>query len=176
MAQDATVVFTAKSTDRILREGGTSAWRLDRNHARQRPYVICTRNAKADWVEGEEAHRSAFLVGRVRDVVPCEPTPENDETPKHRFLIQFSEFARISLPEVWSKGDRNPVKYVSLEDFAIDPSRLNWEQMPAMADQEEHPAIVGAGTVGPLSIAEAKRGLALAFNVAPSSVEITIRG
>jgi hypothetical protein len=176
MAQDATVVFTAKSTDRILREGGTSAWRLDRNHARQRPYVICTRNAKADWVEGEEAHRSAFLVGRVRDVVPCEPTPENEEAPKHRFLIQFSEFARISLPEVWSKGDRNPVKYGSLEDFAIDPSHLNWEQMPPVTDKEEHPAVVGAGTVGPLSIAEAKRGLALAFNVAPSSVEITIRG
>ncbi len=176
MAHDATVVFTAKSTARILREGGTSAWRLDRNHARQRPYVICTRNANAHWVEGQEAHRSAFLVGKVRNVLPCEPTVENEESFKHRFLIQFSEFARISLPEVWSKGDRNPVKYMSLEDFGLDPSQLAWEEMPVLTHADEHQLGTGSLAVTPLSIAEAKRGLALAFNVAPSSVEITIRG
>lgn len=176
MANDATLVFTAKSIDRILKEGGTSAWRLDRNHARQRPFVICTRNAKASWVEGQEAHRSAFLVGKVLDVVPCGPTPENDESPKHRFLIQFSEFARIEIEDVWSKGDRNPVKYVSLENFGIDASKLNWEQMPTLSESDDQHRTLGPISVAPLSIADAKRGLALAFNVAPSSVEITIRG
>lgn len=176
MANDATLVFTAKSIDRILKEGGTSAWRLDRNHARQRPFVICTRNAKAHWVEGQELHRSAFLVGKVRDVVPCEPTPENDESSKHRFLIQFSEFARIEIEDVWSKGDRNPVKYVSLGDFGIDASKLNWERMPMTPEVDDKSSTIGSASIAPLSIAEAKRGLALAFNVAPSSVEITIRG
>jgi hypothetical protein len=181
MPHDVTVVFTAKSTERILKEGGTSSWRVRPNHVRQRPYVICTRNAHADWGGGPEAHRSAFLVGRLSDVVPCSPTPENNESPNNRYLIQFSEFARVSVPDVWVKGDRNPIKYMSMEDFEIDPAKLTWEPMPdagdspAIASVEEEGLDAKPG-LGPLTIAEAKRGLALTFNVAPSAVEITIRG
>src|SRR5712691_13035034 len=57
MPNKAGVVFTAKSVDRILEEGGTSSWRLDRNHARHCTNAVCTRNAHADWVEGTEAQR-----------------------------------------------------------------------------------------------------------------------
>ena len=53
----AIVVFTAKSVSRLLREGGTSSWRLDRNNARNCTFAVCTRNANADWVEGDEEHR-----------------------------------------------------------------------------------------------------------------------
>ena len=59
MSDRVAVVLTAKSVERILREGGTSSWRLDRKHARQCAFAVCTRNANADWVEGSEAHRSA---------------------------------------------------------------------------------------------------------------------
>ena len=178
MSQEVAVVFTAKSIERILREGGTSSWRLDRNHARQCAFAVCTRNAYADWVEGPEAHHSAFLVGRVRDVVPCAATPENDESEKNRYLIQFSEFARVNVADVW-KGDRNPVRYVTLEELGIDPSTLKWEVMPK---SDNAPELVGQVTslkslgVQPLTMAEAKKGLALTFNVAPGAIEITIRG
>src|SRR5437899_3285892 len=101
MSNKVAVVFTAKSVDRILNEGGTSSWRLDRNHARSCTYAVCTRNAQADWVEGKEAHHSAFIIGKIRDVVPCPPTPENNESPKNRYLIQFSEFSRVNIPNVW---------------------------------------------------------------------------
>jgi len=86
------------ANERILREGGTSSWRLDRNHARQCVFAVCTRNANADWVEGSEAHHSAFLVGKISDVVAA-PDYEG------RYLIQFSEFARVNIPDAW-KGDR----------------------------------------------------------------------
>ncbi len=179
MSQDAaTVVFTAKSIERILREGGTSSWRLDRNHARQCAFAVCTRNAHADWVEGPEAHQTAFLIGKIRDVVPCPATPENNESTRNRYLIQFSEFARVDIPNVW-KGDRNPVKYTSLESLAIDPSTLNWEAMPEIGSVEgadEDAAAPKKTVVEPLTIAAAKRGLALTFNVAPEAVEIVIRG
>jgi hypothetical protein len=169
MSHETAVVFTAKSIDRILREGGTSSWRLDRNHARQCGIAVCTRNANADWVEGPEAHHSAFLVGKVRDVVPA-PDYEG------RFLILFSEYALVDIPDVW-KGDRNPVKYASLEEIGIDPSSLKWEPMPAAMAA---PAIqaTGAPTTagGSLTLAEAKKGLALTFGVSPEAVEITIRG
>ena len=136
MSEEVAVVFTAKSVERILREGGTSSWRLDRNHARQCAFVVCTRNAYADWVEGTEPHHSAFLVGKVRDVVPCAATPENDESEKNRYLIQFSEFARLNVAEVW-KGDRNPVRYVPVEEIGIDLLSLKWEAMPELENTSE---------------------------------------
>ena len=179
MSKEAAVLlFTAKTIERILEEGGTSSWRLDRNHARQCSYAVCTRNANADWAKGPEAHRSAFLVGKIRDVVPCPPTPENNESPENRYLIQFSEFARVEIANVW-KGDRNPVKYASLENLGIDLSKLKWEVMPEPVNRIEPvdkvAAIRNLG-VKPLTMAEAKRGLALTFNVAPEAIEITIRG
>ena len=174
----AIVVFTAKRVERILKEGGTSAWRLDRNNARRCTFAVCTRNANADWVEGPEAHHAAFLVGKVRDVVPCAATPENNGADKDRYLIQFSEFARVSIPDVW-KGDRNPVSYKSVEELGIDFSALKWEKMPepvATIEGVDEVAPVKASTVRPLTMAEAKKGLALTFNVAPEAIEITIRG
>lgn len=169
MSDKAAVVFTAKSIDRILREGGTSSWRLDRNHALQCAYAICTRNAHADWVEGTETHHSAFLIGKVSGVVIA-----SDPDGK-RFLIQFSEYAKINIPNVW-KGDRNPIKYAHLKDFSIDPARLKWVKMPEPSEVVSvHSAKPQAGTVA-LTMADAKKGLALTFGVAPEAIEITIRG
>ena len=173
MSNKCAVVFTAKSVERILAEGGTSSWRLDRNHARQCGFAVCTRNANADWAEGTEAHHSAFLVGKIRDVVPCLPTAENKEAPENRYLIQFSKFARVNIPETW-KGDRNPVKYATLEDLGIDPATLKWETMPEQSEKKntlpKTPSSLG------LTLAEAKKGLALTFGVPPDAIEITIRG
>ena len=178
MSKDVIVVFTAKRIDRILSEGGTSAWRLDPNHAGRCQYAVCTRNAHAKWSKGPEAHRSAFLIGRISDVVPCPPTPENEEAPKNRYLIQFSEFARVDLPDCW-EGDRNPVVYRSLDDLRVDLSTLNWEAMPmpspSVENGAETPSIQGQ-SIKPLSILDAKKGLAMAFNVPPEAIEITIRG
>jgi hypothetical protein len=178
MSGNAIVVFTAKSVERLLAEGGTSSWGLDRNNARQREFAICTRNTRADFTqgdgfpEGHEPHGSAFLVGRISDVVP---SPENEE----RWLIKFSEYARIALPEAW-KGWRNPVHYTSLEELGIDPAILHFEPMPPTAEvqhpnenkvivKEEHKS-------NGLTIPEAKKGLALTFGVSPDAIEIIIRG
>jgi hypothetical protein len=162
MNHNAAVIFTAKGTQRILREGGTSSWRLNPKNARQCAYAVCTRNAHASLVEGSEAHHSAFLVGKVRSVV-------TSPTEKNRYLIQFSEFARVAIPEVW-KGDRNPVRYSTLEELGIDPSILNWEAMPA---PDEAPAPTNES---PLTFAEARKGLALTYGVALDAIEITIHG
>jgi hypothetical protein len=170
MSEKTAVFFTAKSVERILREGGTSSWRLDRNHARQCSFAVCTRNAHADWVEGQEAHRSAFLVGKVKDVVT---SPKYDD----RYLIQFSEYALVKISDVW-KRDRNPVRYSTLEEIGIDPAKLKWEPMPkfvATPEIESSP-IPLTDVVGALTMAEAKKGLSLTFGVPPEAIEITIRG
>jgi hypothetical protein len=159
---EALVVLTAKRLQRLLDEGGTSSWRLDPNHARGCEYVVCTRNANASWVEGDEPHHSAFVVARVRNVVPAEPDDPEDD----RFLVQFGEFARVNVPDVWRKGDRNPVRYATLDELGISVESLQWEPMPPPP----------APAVRPLTIQEAKAGLGLRFGVPPESVEITIRG
>jgi len=169
MSNEVAVVFTAKSIQRILNEGGTSSWRLDRNHARRCPYVVCTRNANADWVEGPEDHQSAFLIGKIKDVVPA---------PDYvgRFLILFSEYAQVKISDVW-QGDRNPIKYTTLDALGIDPTTLSWQPMPEVevlpAPIAPHmPYIAGE----PLTITRAKAGLALTFGISPDMIEITIRG
>jgi len=166
----AIIVFTAKSIDRILQEGGTSSWRLNRLNARKCDYAICTRNANADWVEGSEEHHSAFIIGKVKDVVPCPITED-------RFLILFDEFALVNIPDVW-KEDRNPLRYSSLEEIGIDPAKLDWKPMPEVEQKPEpqkaEPTFGKTGS--PLTMAQAKEGLALTFGVSPDSIEITIRG
>jgi hypothetical protein len=110
-------------------------------------------------------------VDKVRDVVP---SPDHEG----RYLIQFSEYARVNIPDVW-KGDRNPIKYAALEALGIDPSTLKWEPMPEPAESPEpasEPAPLKGTVATPLTMLEAKKGLALTFGVAPEAIEITIRG
>lgn len=174
MSNKTVVVFTGKGIDRILREGGTSSWRLNRNHARQCAFALCTRNAKINWVEGPEPHGAAFLIGKVGGVVP---TPEDD---RRRYLIQFSEYALVNLHETW-KGDRNPIRYGTLDELGIDPSKLEWKSMPPAQAQQPSDARQKVDqaedtAIRPLSVNVAKQGLALKFGVRPEAIEITIRG
>ena len=172
MSDEAVVVFTSKSIETILSEGGTSSWRLDRNHARRCVFAVCTRNANSDWVEGPEEDHSAFLVGKVSGVV-LSPTHRGEG----RYLIQFSEYARVNVPGVW-KGDRNPVKYATLEELGIDASTLKWEPMRGANRKPSTPTgeVNALTDVVLLTIAEAKKGLAHTYGVPPEAIEITIRG
>jgi len=167
MNLNATVVLTFQSIETILGQGGTRAWRLVGSNARKRAFAVCTRNAMDKRVQGSEPHRSAFLVGKVKDVVPV---PGREK----RYLLQFSEYARVNIPNVWKKGDRNPVKYASLEQLGIDPSKLKWEPMPEPSavplQTFVQPACEG------LTITAAKQGLSLTLGVPVEAIEITIRG
>jgi hypothetical protein len=60
-------------------------------------------------------------------------------------------------------------------------SMLKWEPMPK-PDSAPAPVVATPSAanskpaIGPLTMAEAKKGLALTFNVPPEAIEITIRG
>jgi hypothetical protein len=179
MPQEVLVVFTFKPIDRLLREGGTSSWKLNWSRARRCRYAICTRNALDERrpAGASEPHHQGFLVGKIRDVALSPDRPE-----RKRALVEFSEYALIDIPEVW-KGDRNPVRYEKVEDLDIDFDALDWQPMPSktngVAEAPAEPSQpVSAITTGdrPLTMAEAKKGLALTFGVAPEAIEITIRG
>lgn len=161
---NAVTVFTAKSLASILAEGGSGDWKLDAARAKKCEWLVCTQNAHnpEDYADGTESHGSAFLVGKISRITPA-PTPG-------RWTIEFSEYAHISEPDVWT-GDRNPVRYTTLDALGIDVSGMSFQKIDGKAAPTARPAPV----VG-LTIVQAKAGLAATYDVDVDSIEIVIRG
>jgi hypothetical protein len=106
-------------------------------------------------------------LGRIEDVVPS-------TTSFSRYLFKFSEFACVNIPNAWN-GNRNPVQYATLSDFGIDPTRLKWERMPVTTETDRSD-VRELAPDAPLTIAQAKRGLAINYGVPSDAIEIVIRG
>jgi hypothetical protein len=174
-SEDTVVVFTARSPERIVREGGSQAWVLNPARAKQCTWLVCTQNRHNpdhEFSDATEPHGAGFLLGRISAI--RKSTDPGDEA---RWIIAISEFARINVPDAWDHG-RNPVRYTSVGDLGINPEALAFQPMPE-GDEPPPPAERPAHEVAPrgiLTIAEAKRQLAVAFGVKPEAVEITIRG
>jgi hypothetical protein len=156
------VVFTSKGPNRILADGGTSSWRLDPKRARDCDFVVCTRNAK-----GGNGHRAAFLVGKLGKVLVSEKCPPD------RYLLTFTEYALVDIPDVW-KGERNPVRYSTMDELGIDPEQLKFKPMqePAIGPSAEAAPVPANGS---LTFEQARAGLSAKFGVPPDQIEITIR-
>lgn len=173
-ACDTIIVFTARSPDRIVREGGSQAWVLDPARAKLCKWLVCTQNRhhpNHEFSDATEPHGAAFLVGKIADVRAAE---DGDD---RRWLIVMDAYARVVVPGVWQHW-RNPVRYTTLEETGINVKKLEFQSMPSAAPTLLTPSKVKGSPVGvgPMTIAEAKRALATAFGVKPDAVEITIRG
>ena len=120
-------VFTARGLEKVLSEGGSQAWVLDNGRAARFEYVVCVQNRgfADDWGKASAPARSAFVVGKLKDVVEV----PNNSSSKSRFLLTFSEYAEIDVPDAWP-GYRNPVWYTTLDEIGIDPSKLRFKPMP----------------------------------------------
>ena len=150
---DIIAVLTFKSVQTILAAGGTQSWILDRNRAAKCDYVVMYRNAKTRTPEGPEEHGAAFMVGKVKDVVPSTET-------EGRWLIQISEYAVGDFQDSWE--GRNPVAYWKAEDYkTLDFKALDYQPLETRPQG--------------LTIAEAKAGLALGLSVPESAIEIIVR-
>jgi hypothetical protein len=175
IAEDTIVVFTARSPARIVREGGSQAWVLNPVRAKQCTWLVCTQNRHNpdhEFSDATEPHGTGFLLGRISAVRKSEEKGDDD-----RWIIAISEFARINVPDAWDHG-RNPVRYTSLAQLGIALEGVSFQ--PVLEAHEQPPQVERPAPVhvpGPvLTIAEAKRQLAVAFDVKPEAVEITIRG
>ena len=162
MTDNVLQVLTYKSDKTMFSVGGTQSWALDRNRAMGCKYAVCCRNANSRDAEGPEPHGSAFMIGKISDVVP---STNHDG----RWLVLFSEYAIVNFQDQWE--GRNPVRFYTTDDFEFDFDTLDWKPMPERsAKTAEVPAIQG------MTIAEAKAALSATFSVDPSAIEITIRG
>lgn len=165
-------VLTARGVDRLLAENGTQAWRLRPQNVEKMEYCVCVQNQhNGHWGGADQPHHHAFMVGKIAEVV------ESPEGRPGRYLVVFSEYARIDVPNAWP-GLRNPVRYATLEEFGItDVSGLEWLPMPTSEANAEPAASEDEeqGGFGPLTIAEAKAGLSLGLGVPESAIEISIK-
>jgi hypothetical protein len=178
--EEAVVVFTARSPGRIVREGGSQGWVLNATRAQQCTWLVCTQNrhhTDENFSDATKTHGSAFLVGKVARIVK---STEEAKDGKQRWLVTISEYAYIDVADFWGH-DRNPVRYLSrseLEKKGIDFGSLDFQPMPkgGSAPALPVPKVAMPGGVKPLTLAEARQGLAATFGVKPEAVEITIRG
>lgn len=172
--QDATpcvAVFTCRGRERILREGGSQAWRMSTNQASKRGYIVCVQNRNQGWGNATHPHHTAFLVGKISGVVSSKG---NDD----RKLVKISEYADIDIPDAW-EGGRNPVAYMTLEEFGIDLKDLEFHPVSAAPFANDDEAFSDDGNyedeVAPLTIEGAKKGLASYLGVTVEQIEITIK-
>jgi hypothetical protein len=164
MSTKGLVVFTFRTREEIKQEGGSQAWKLNPESARRCTYLVCTRNRYHEG-SGPESHHSAFLVGRISRV---EISPERND----RYIVRFSEFAEVEVPDVWP-GGRNPIMYVDdITSLGIDLSNLQWQQATAAPEIDYDAEAVDEG----LSLDEAKAGIARRYGFPVSQIEIVIRG
>lgn len=92
-----------------------------------------------------------------------------------RWRILISDYALIDKAKAW-KGWRNPVRYASLEEPGIDIDKVSFKPMPTGTLEGARPLESLPSSVRPLTIPEAKAGLALALAISPDAIEILIKG
>jgi hypothetical protein len=175
-------VFTARSPNRIIKEGGSQAWALDPTRVRVLRFLVCVQNQNnpdRNFSDASEPHGRVFLVGKISDVVPSEDDHEN---PRWRICIdEYSTYADGT--NAW-QGWRNPVRYTTLEEMGINLDKLTFHSVSEAqkdfakaAEESSRPVqTTDDGSCPAISIANAKLGLAAFYGVPPEAIEIIIRG
>jgi hypothetical protein len=96
---------------------------------------------------------------------------------RDRYLVKFAAVADVLVPDFWD-GSRNPVRYMDAADVkarGLDFDALDFEPCGGAPAARPKPT-PEAGGVAPLSILEAKEGLAARLGVPVDMIEITIKG
>lgn len=177
------ILFTAKTSGQMLKDGGSWSWVLNPQSMRDVKYAVCVRNSDPRFDEEcghrPEPHNSAFFVGRIKGIRKV--GREND---RDRYIIEFSEYAIINdpVPNFRHGSTRNPVTYGDVDqaqDKGLDIEKLDWRPMPepspdarfAIATPEDEQ---NDEDVEGLTISQAKAGLAITFGVPVSAITITV--
>ena len=154
-------------------------------------YVICTRNRRHTNpnAEGPEEHGSAFLIGKVLDVVPStdpEWIAEAKRGGKRRYLIRMAEAATIDLPKFWQWGHW-PTHYDELDKLGIDLTSIDFKPLSNLLAERRNDTEVSSGSPacsGPLQrsrdgwrdlISDAKVSLGPNSACPQNRIEITVR-
>lgn len=170
------VVFTCRGLQRILKEGGSQAWRLSTSNASKTRYIICVQNRNLEWGNASHPHGTAFLVGKISGVESLKEDSKGDV----RKIVKISEYAEIDVPDCWD-GGRNPIAYMKLSDFGLELDELNFKPVPVLAEAhlQGDDTLIAEDELPEdqegLTIEQAKRGLAIGLGIRVEQIEILIR-
>jgi hypothetical protein len=159
----AIAVFTDKTLEVLVGQGGSGPWVGSSERVKRQEYLVCVRKAKP----GSGEHGNAFFVGKIKAV----REHGFDRRGQQRWFFEISEFAIPSHEGRWAW--RNPVRYTTLEDLGIELRKLKFKPAPAPTHDLPPPEVKSG--VKPLTIAEAKAGLAAKLGVSPDAIEIHIK-
>ena len=139
------IIFTRRSAERTLAEGGSGDWVLDPRNARRHRYLVCTRNAKAAELGADEAHRAAFLVGTISDIVAV----GEDRKGQMRWRIAIDSYASLTQPgRLESLAESGP-----LHDTRSGRNRCQETQVPAASiDKDRREADDRGSESGPRGV------------------------
>ena len=162
-------VLTREPLAQVQSEGGSGNWAANADRIRKYPFLVLVRNGKHPLSPTDVKHGTAFLVGRISGT---HVAPASAQTVKGypRQFIEISEFASISVPDVWSKS-QNPVWFTDLKMLGIDESKLKFELIRPAAPQKSTLSTPKTD----LDLADIKREIGLRYNVPASAVIIEIR-
>lgn len=169
----AVAVLTSRSKDEIIKRGGTGNWAASPERIIQNRYVVAIRNQRENALlhQNDFGHGAAFLVGRISGIAE---TDERAADGRMRYVIEFDSYAEVDVPAAWGKS-RNPVWFTTLDELGINFDNIEFTSL-AEGTRVQPAGITAPGTCNGLTFAEARRGLAAHYGVAPSNVEIVIRG
>ena len=119
------IVFTFKDLETILKFNGSSSWKLNRKRAINCKYIIVTKNSLHKLSKNSTNHGMAFMVGKISNIIKA--FEKRDDA---RWLIEFDEYAEISIPKFWT-GNRNPVIYKNSNELDIDFEELDFKPAPS---------------------------------------------
>jgi len=189
------LVFTHRSIEFLTKLNGSTSWQLNQKRAMLCDYVVCVRNSNSGLAEKDFSHGSAFLVGKISNVVQSLNLPRDE----HRYMIEFKEYAEILVPKVW-KGWRNPVIYSNTSDIEFDLGinfeSLSWKEVPERDTKYtseyfeiENKFYESRDEVSTkfrqkkqtkseegLSISEAKKEISKYYEIPEEDIEIVLRG
>lgn len=160
------MVFTSKPLETMIKEGGAGYWSANKKRLEKCTYIVATKSntLREHFPNDIDIKRgSAFLIGKISNIAE---SPKGD-----RLIIQFAEYTEVNIPNAWP-GNRNPVAYTKVESFqakhGIDLSTIKWQAFPEKD-------VDSLAVVQPLTVDEAKNGLAKSLGIDPSCIEIQIK-
>jgi hypothetical protein len=126
LVEEVLLVQSHKANRVLIGIGGTKAWRLNPQRVLKCKYVVVCRLATPmDEETQSDPHRAAYLVGKVRDVIPAPGEPG-------RWFVRFSDYSEVLIPNIFP-GQRSPVAYKTIDDLqnlGLDPSALLFQPVP----------------------------------------------
>lgn len=160
---NAVVCLTSKNLQTMVSDGGVGFWKAQTTRLEKYQYVIAIRNKRSTWSQGEEKHRTPFLIGEIDVIEVC----------GDRKLIKLKRYAEVNGcdPILWAGA--SPIHYmkdiITDEPGTIDLNKLQWKDWP-----DENPDETELSTESQTIEQQAKIMIAQHYGVLSEQVKISI--